>query len=312
MNEFGSSEADCDSCESEAAIKVLREVGQQLDNNILPVVKNDGLVVPNPKVTDQVNFAMEKANERKGQGRPETGSRTRAERRQRQTRRSWQTYSAPSVVSSHIRQSYLRQLDTVSIAYPSCRVWHQQEGLWLLTESSVLPGRWHKAAFATGLSYVYPFVVRSWGFWVSGISLKPVWIGPRHTNFPDGSICAHEPSDRTWLAGESIITLLDLYTLWALRHRHLEFFGRWPGRQAVDHPYERLQELKGNEFCGCQKSNFLYKDCCRESDLTRDRVADALDFRFKTGQDREPPKIIVDFVINRDKPPEHNRMLSYA
>lgn len=252
------------SCEADAAIRVLKEVGQQLDRNIFPVVKNGGLVVPNQKVTCQVDSVKEKANERKAQGRSETGSRTRAERWQRQTGGAWQTYSAPPVVSGYIKQTYEQQLDAVSTAYPNSRYWHQQEGLWMLTESSVLPGCWHKAVFVTGLSYVYPFVARSWGFWISDISLKPVWIGPRHTNFPDGSICAFEPKDRTWCAGQSIVTLLDLNTLWALRHRHLEMFGRWPGRQSVEHPYERLQELKEDEFCGCQNSNLLYKDCCRE------------------------------------------------
>lgn len=311
MDEHSKEVAGFNSCESGKAIRVLSKVGQQLDRNIFPVVKNGGLVVPNPKAIDQENSVMEKENERQAQRRSETGSRTWTERRQRQTRGSWQTYTAPSVVSGYVKQGYEQQLDAVSNAYPGNQVWHQQDGLWLLTESSVLPGCWHKAAFVTGLSYVYPFVVRSWGFWISGISLTPVWIGPRHTNFPDGSICAFEPKDRTWCAGQSIVTLLDLYTLWALRHRHLEVFGRWPGRQSVEHSYERLQELKEDEFCGCQDSDILYGDCCRDSDLARDRVADAVNFRFMMGKDRRPPKAIVDFVTDRGTPPEHNRVLSY-
>lgn len=302
----------------DVAIHVLKEIGQQLDRNVFPVVKNGGLVAPNPMPADQVNSVKEKQNERQGQRRSETGTWTRSERRERQAQRPRQTCKTTSVISSHIKAKrayervYEQEFDALRVAYPSIKIWQQAEGLWLLTESSVLPGHWHKAAFVTGLSYVFPFNVRSWGFWISGISLKPVWIGPRHTNFPDGSICAFESSDETWSSGQSIITLLDLYTLWALRHRHLEVFGRWPGRQAVRYPYERILELKADEFCGCDRSEKLYADCCRDKDLALDQVAIALDFRLGTGSERIPPKAIVDFICDRDNPPALNPMIAFA
>lgn len=311
MNEYCYEAEERDCFNSLNTMALLRDVGQQLDRDVFPVVKNGGLVVPNPSPAKHEPSLMEKGNERKTQRRSETRTRSRTETRQRQARRSWKTCTIPSVVSGFIKNSYEEQLDAVTEAYPNCEIWRQPECLWLLVESSVLPGCWHKAAFVTGLSYVYPFVVRSWGFWISGVSLKPVWIGPRHTNFPDGSICAFEPRDHTWCAGQSIVTLLDLYSLWAFRHRHLELLGRWPGRQSVWHSYERLQELKGDEFCGCQKSDRLYKDCCRGADLARDRVADAINFRNWMGRDRRPPKVILDFVTDRVDPPEHNQMLSY-
>jgi len=311
MDEYCGRSEEQDCLNSVNAMALLKDVGQQLDRNIFPVVKNGGLVVANPSLTQYETSLMEKGHERKASRRSQAGPRPWSETRQRQARRSRQACATPSIVSEYIKKSYEDQLEAVGKAYPSCKFWQQSECLWLIVESSVLPGCWHKAAFVTGLSYVFPFIVRSWGFWISGISTNPVWIGPRHTNFPDGSICAFEPRDHTWCAGQSIVTLLDLYSLWAFRHRHLELLGRWPGRQSVWHPYERLQELKSNEFCGCHNSDRLYKDCCRDADLARDRIADALDFRNLMGRDRRPPEVIVDFVKEREMPPEYNRMLNY-
>lgn len=315
MINYSQNTVGLDSLEQDEAMQVLREIGQQLDSNIFPLVKNGGLVAPNPEQTDHSTSVKEKQNEKQRQRRSKTRSRAGSERGQGKASRSRQASTATSVLGrySNAKQVYEQQFEAIRIAYPSIKIWQQTLGLWLITESSVLPGEWHKASFVTGLSYVYPFTVRSWGFWISGVTLKPVWIGPRHTNFPDGSICAFERSDETWCEGQSIVTLLDLYTLWALRHRHLEAFGRWPGRQAVHHPYERILELKPDEFCGCDKSEKLYADCCRSKDLSLDRVAVALDFRQRMGGgERIPPKAIVDFVCNRENPPVLNPMITFG
>ena len=195
-------------------------------------------------------------------------------------------------------------------AYPNTRVWYQKEGLWLLTESSLLPGLWQKAVFLTGIPYVRTLAVRSWGFWVGGLYKGPVWIGPRHTNYPDGSVCAFEPADGTWHAGDSMVELLDLYTLWALRHLHLQDFGRWPGHQAVHYAHERIMELKEDEYCGCGKSNKLYGECCRVKDLAGDWVSEATTFNFEMGGIRKPPDDIVRFICYQTEPPKIRNLLA--
>lgn len=149
--------------------------------------------------------------------------------------------------------------------------------------------------FLTGISYRWQ-MVRSWGFW-QDLLTDATWIGPRHTNFPDGSVCAFEPTDKTWVIGDPIIKLLDLYSLWAVRHLHLQVFGRWPGRQAVRHPYERILELREDEYCGCALGEKLHGECCRNKDLARNRIADAVSFFvFSGGRLREPPEAVVHFV----------------
>jgi hypothetical protein len=158
------------------------------------------------------------------------------------------------------------------------------------------------ALFLTGISYARA-AVRSWGFWTNLVT-PPGWIGPRHTNFPDGSICAFFPDDNTWVPGDPLVELLDLYSLWALRHLHLRTVGRWPGAQAPCHPYERLLEFGEREYCSCG-SGLHYAQCCRAADLARNRIADAVNFNLLTrGYNRRPPDTVVGFMSgHQSRPP---------
>jgi hypothetical protein len=152
-------------------------------------------------------------------------------------------------------------------------------------------------------------LVRTWAFW-TGLITTAAWIGPRHTNFPDGSVCAFEPADGTWAFGDSLVDLMDLYTVWVLRHLHLQTVGRWPGYQSVRLPYERILELRPDEFCGCEQSHLLYGGCCRNTDLARDRMADAMNFFFfSQGRLREPPASVLRFVHEGGEPPAVNDVL---
>jgi hypothetical protein len=159
--------------------------------------------------------------------------------------------------------------------------------MWLLTDSSVVDGLKPAATFLTAISWP-AFAVKSWGFWRdSPFSVR--WIGPRHTNFPDGSICAFDPTDWTWVFGDSLVSLLDLYSVWALRHLHLQMFNRWPGPQSVFHPYERRVEFQPDEHCGCG-SGRAYGLCCASHDAARKPLPDAVSFSVLfAGGLREPP-----------------------
>ena len=186
-------------------------------------------------------------------------------------------------------------------AYPGTRIWHDQDGMWLLSESSIVQGLNRAATFLVAFSWSQ-MAARGWGFWRNG-ALAVRWIGPRHTNFPDGSMCAFEPTDRTWVFGSSIVTLLDLYTVWALRHLHLELFNRWPGPQAAFHPYERRMEFHANERCSCG-SGRMYRRCCASRDAARRFIPDAVSFavRFAGGR-REPPARLAQVALNVALPP---------
>jgi hypothetical protein len=298
----------------------LREIGEQLDSFSFVYVKNGGLVVPSgPALLPRI-LGTEKENGKSRETRSETGPRAGTP--------AWQGSAfgprAPgdgsrppgetaSVVGAGVREIYEDELNAVQRAYPGTQHWMQDDGMWVLAESSLLPGFFPKANFLVGISFANRSV-RSWGFWgASAIGYS--WIGPRHTNFPDGSICAFEQQyDRTWLVGDPLIDLLDLYTLWAVRHLHLRDLGRWPGYQAVPHAYERILELKENEHCGCQNSHKLYGECCRNTDLggrglAPNRLALAIDFTFRfAGGLRKPPAAVLRFLRDRVVPPSFSNL----
>ena len=271
---------------------------------------NDGIVAPSEVVVSSPTLGEEKENESTRPRRPSAGPWQRTTGRQRQADRPRSSSRAAQIICPGLQKQYGAELGAVEDAYPSTTYWQQEGGLWLLTESTILRGLGKKATFLTFVPYDYRSPTKSWGFWTTPVYVQ--WIGPRHTNFPDGSICAFEPRDQTWTVGDSIVKLLDLFTVWALRHLHLEVLGRWPGYQSVPHPYERLTELNDNEFCGCERSDKYYADCCKQIDLERDRFADEYDFllKFTNGGLRAPPKAISNLIRHRTEPPPIVELLS--
>jgi len=284
---------------------LLREIGDQLDRNIFPSIKDAGIVVPsNPSSSSTLGKEKWNGNKR----RSATGSWEGTAGGQGTTGGSRPAGEATSFVCERVPSRYEDELGAVHRAYPGARVWSRDDGLWLLARSSLLPGLPQAAIFLVGISH-HNRAVRAWGFWQHS-TLDMTWIGPRHTNFPDGSICAFEPSDGTWLFGDSLVELIDLYTLWALRHLHLGVFDRWPGPQAVHFPYERILEFRDDELCGCANTTRRYGQCCKSKDLVRNRITDAVNFTMATaGGLRQPPASIVAFMHQQRDPPPIEEMV---
>lgn len=283
---------------NEQALSALRHIGVLLDQGKFPNVRDGGVVVPG-KATVSENSGKETKND--------TGSRKRRPaarpwkgpaRGQRKASGSRSSGAAAPVLGANLRKHFEKEVLAASVAYPTTRVWPQEEGMWMLAESVVLPGLPKKATFLLALPFVQGLNLRAWGFWTTIVSSH--WIGPRHTNYPDGSICAFEPRDRTWVVGDQLRGLIDLYSLWALRHLYLEKFQRWPGYQSVPHAYERLEEFRDDEYCGCENSQKLYVDCCKASDL--EKRASGVEFVLNNGR-RHPPDEVVRFVRERKDPP---------
>lgn len=289
-------------------------IGHQLDQGIFPLVKNGGLVVPSESTVSSSILGKESHHERKAWQREATKSRTPAIEWERALRESWSaggswtSCAISPVFGTGISPFYQEPLSLISEAYPGARIWTEGESFWLYSESSLFPRLGRKASFLTGVS-TQKRSVRSWAFWKTNL-IGANWIGPRHTNFPDGSICAYEPSDGTWVFGNSLVELLDIYSVWALRHLYYETFGRWPGPQVVHIPYERILELTDDECCSCGSSNLSYGDCCKEFDLKRNRIADAIQFSIiSRWSQRKPPTSVVNFMRNVGQPPRISEVI---
>jgi hypothetical protein len=196
-------------------------------------------------------------------------------------------------------------------AYPTAQTFADDDGLWLLAKSAIISGLAREATFLVALPYRSGLGPRAWSFWTA--AGRPSWIGPRHTNFQDGSICAFAPTDGTWSEGDELTTLLDLYSVWALRHLHLEVFGRWPGKQyglqGADpriQAYYRRIECKDGELCGCGSETLRYAECCKPSDL-RLNVIELMSLFGRQVEGgfagRRPPTSVGDFISARSALP---------
>ena len=289
------------------ALAMLARIGEQLDRHVFPCVTDGGLVVLNESTVSSTQ-STERNHGRKAERRSEVESRQRTTGRKESSCGPWPSGDAAPVIGAGLRAQYQAQLGALGTHYPGAQFWYQDDGVWLLTPSTLLLGLDQHVIFMTGVSFCVRRVL-SWAFWAHPLVYFE-WIGPRHTNFPDGSICAFEPMDRTWEFGDPVVALLDIYTLWAIRHLHLRQFGRWPGYQSIHFPGERLLELRGDEHCGCAHSDLLYADCCMPRDLAGDRIGRLLDFHWKTGSTRKPPEAIVSFVRSQDQMPDLNKLVS--
>lgn len=284
--------------------EMLARIGEQLDAGRQPRVHNGGIVKPSSPAVELQPLGKEKADGRsRRKGRSAARSRQGSARRKGASRRPRSSGAEPRLGSDDLRAAYEGQVARVAEAYPTLQAFPDDDGMWLLVDSSVISGLERKATFLVALPYRPGTVAMAWGFWSEDGKIS--WIGPRHTNFGNGSICAFSPEDHVWSEGGDITRLLDIYTCWALRHLHLEVFGRWPGKQyslgaepAIQALY-RLTDCKDNELCGCGSESLRYAECCKPADLQWNRI-DLMKYFLRNVpggfQTRQPPESVVDFV----------------
>lgn len=290
---------------------MLQQVGAALDGHRLLRVHIHGLVALEHEFPTATP-AEENGDEGQGKRRPATRSRKRSARRKGAPRGSRQASAESRIGSDVLRAVYEGQMTRVAEAYPTLRTFPDGDGMWLLARSSIISGLAREATFLVALPYRSGPGPRAWAFWTADGRSR--WIGPRHTNFQDGSICAFSPDDGAWSDGGDLRTLLDLYSVWALRHLHLEVLGRWPGKQyallGADprlQAYYRLIECKDDELCGCGSDTRRYAECCKPLDQQWDLIQLMSHFvrQIEGGfQSRRPPPSVVGFIEGRSDIPK--------
>lgn len=283
----------------------LKRLGAALDKQQTIRVRNGGFsALPSQTVQE------EQDDERQGTPRSPAESGQRAEGAWGPADGSRSAGETAPVRSGDLRLSYEAGLADAQAAYPTLQVIGDLRGLWLRFESAVLEGLNRTAVFFVAVPYDLPLFPRAWAFWDT--KGRKRWIGPRHTNMPDGSVCAYVPGGEVWEPGGPLVELFDLYTEWALRHLHLEELKRWPGPQTSPHPYYRVKEFRGDELCSCE-SGKVYKHCHKPDDESQplgDLKADFLR-TTPTGLLRRPPPEIVAFAEGRVGFPPHLSALKF-
>ncbi len=275
----------------------LRQIGEQLAGGVYPRVLIGGAIVP----CNLSDHTQQQGTEHYNELPIEDTQGTSLELR---TWPSWRLGEAGPKLPSHrttsdecraLRDFYVADVEEVIAAYPGTSVTWLKQGMWLKFESQILREFSERATFLVGVPFDPALKVRAWGFWSTVISAH--WIGPRHTNYFDGSICAFHTDDNSWAHGHSLVKLFDMYSLWACRHLHLRVFGDWPGHQHSSLAIERLAEYHDDELCGCETPSGLYKDCCKPNDIligpacSIENLAQALNYAS-----RKIPKSIVEYM----------------
>jgi hypothetical protein len=286
-----------------AAYEAIRTIGLGLDRQEFPRVADGGLVLPTQPVAVHLEVGKEKCDV-EPKGGPATGSGQGAARRKGKAGGSWPSGPAPSIVRRSSAADYEEDLAKLKVAYPKSQVFVANDGIWLVAHSAVVQGLDREAVFVAAIPFDIRKTTQGWAFWSRGCLAFAQWIGPRHTNFPCGSICAFDPRDNVWTTGDSAILLLDLYSVWAVRHLHLEYFCRWPGSQTARWAYERRLECREDELCGCGSIEKTYAECCLPKDVQSDPIRDAVSFLWETcGGERSPPAEILQFLREQSVPP---------
>lgn len=253
--------------ESARGEELLRKLGRHLDEDRLPIVHEGGVVMPGPASPSEFTPGEKGEGHVERQAEPrrsESGSRRGSSGRGPAEGEGPTGATTPIVGEPGLNPDIQRDLRAAAGAYPQMRVATAAGVTWFQVRVRPVPGLTAAARLVTQVPLYRKFPVRSWAWWDSG-----VWIGPRHTNYPHGDICAFDPEDQTWNRGDPLVVLLDLHVVWIVRHLHLRKFGRWPGRQVLHTAYERLREQQPGELCGCGSTR-RYGDCCRPRDARKD------------------------------------------
>lgn len=201
----------------------------------------------------------------------------------------------PRIGRAEIEALCVAGLDDLRSAYPTL-VYRVEDGLWLVVRSKLLGPDGPQVIFVVAIPFITELAPRAWGFWRAGTC--PAFIGPRHTNFPDASICAFGTDDGAWTLDDGSVRLVDLYSSWVVRHLYFMHFGRWPGRQHGLSALYRRMEFHPDEWCGCG-AHRRYKECHQAADaLLSDADARAEHFRIMGSDycERSPPPSVLKFV----------------
>ena len=212
---------------------------------------------------------------------------------------------------------YLGFRPEILLYYPTAHFHVVEHGLWIVATLFPLGRRGPCYWVCLFLSEDSVFSPKAFAF--SSLGHQPRPVGPRHTNYPDGSICAFTDEDDAWRPGDSPKVLLNLYAEWLVGQLYLSIEKRWPAPQAgMDATYRQL-EFKANEWCHCG-SGARYGDCHFEEDAKEvaelkknglyeelpDRVVPQSIITFAKSRWRKvPPITSLQFHAYKGQPPRH-------
>lgn len=289
-------DASCADCRAEA-LAVLQRIGEELDLHQTLRVLRGGVVQPSTSrplshLLGEVS-AHDGARKPAGSERPATGQgQGAAEGNPAGTRPG---PSAGQVVRERgVEAKFVTDIEGATDAqegYPQLRARLAGPIIWLEGEIDPVPGLGRAARVRISYPMDTTIPVRAWAWWQKG-----KWIGPRHTNYGEGSICAYEVTDRSWTRAMPLIRYIDQVAGWITRHIYLAEFGRWPGQQVLHTARERLRQHQPGEICGACRSGQPYELCHKLADMQMGRMAIEQEYKRHFGKNvQRPPETELAF-----------------
>ncbi len=199
-------------------------------------------------------------------------------------------------------ERYLRFRPEILLYYPQARFQTVEGGLWIMTQ--ICPIGRGGPLFWVCLFLPDNLVFGPKAFAFAEIGKSPRPVGPRHTNFPDGSICALTDDDDAWRPNDSPLVLLNLYAQWLVGQLFLEIEGYWPGPQVGLSAVYRSVEFLPPEWCHCGGEK-RYGECHSGADLVEVAIS-KLQGKYEPLAARSVPDPIIAFARSgwRSPPPQ--------
>jgi hypothetical protein len=243
--------------------ELLIQIGEELDRDIPVVVHSGGVVLPSGADPDilatlgtnrDLVYESVRAREASPSG-TASGSSTRPWEGSAPDSAATPGAYTPEFVQPLCIVAPVGKASEVGASYPKLRKRTTSSGFWFTGSLTPLGVMGDSAWIALSHPSDSEIPVRVWAWWSNGIA-----VGPRHT-YLDASICAFEPSDpNSWCRSDGVTALIDLVSVWLVRHTYMNAFGRWPGRQRIHSAIERREQQHSDELCGCG-NNTLYGVC---------------------------------------------------
>lgn len=272
---------------SKPQLALVSELGLALHNGLGVAANNRGEIVVERRSNEDQSNECERTEEPSGPA-----------------ARSWEGRQGSQAASDSAyalfgprRCHFESQLTEVRQHYPETRFASDKAGLWFRVPVYPLGGQSPRATILCCVPDDRRARITSWAYWDERSQIA--WVGPRHTNYPDGAVCAF-PLIGYWTDQNGLVSYFDRVCEWLVRQLFLKFEKYWPGPQEGPMgAYYRISEGLPQELCFCG-SNKLYYSCCRGVDLLTDQTRERLAFLGKSSQTdigkQKPPKLITRFL----------------
>lgn len=236
------------------AFNHLALLGQAIDRGDQPYVFDGGFVDLQQATESEVNSHAPQSHTRDGSA---------ARSRQGQRARPRPPRQTEPFCSGAIEQAFGAEFRALVQHYEALG-FEDENGLWVVVKSNPLGLDGPQTHFLVAIPFDRRVAARGWAF--RKVGRRDGLFPQKHTNFPDGSICAFTRESRAWLPEDGMTALIDHFSLWAAKSMHRTFMGWWPGPQVGYGALYRRREFLGREMCGCE-SGKRYSECHQAHDL---------------------------------------------